>query len=70
MAIALVAALVMPASFAYAEEPPSADQAIPDITDDWLNAFEQEAVNMSSEHMQKLFGKILAGEIRQGKCPL
>jgi hypothetical protein len=46
-------------------EPPPADQAIPDITDDWLNAFEQEAVNMSSEHMQKLFGKILAGEIRR-----
>lgn len=45
--------------------PPPADQAIPDITDDWLNAFEQEAVNMSSEHMQKLFGKILAGEIRR-----
>jgi hypothetical protein len=43
------------------------EQAIPDISDDWLNAFEQEAVNMSSEHMQKLFGKILAGEIRRPK---
>ncbi|PIF74402.1 uncharacterized protein DUF2806 [Variovorax sp. 54] len=46
-------------------DPPPADQAISDITDDWLNAFEQEAVNMSSEQMQKLFGKILAGEIRR-----
>lgn len=36
-----------------------------EISDDWLNAFEEEAVNMSTEHMQKLFGKILAGEIRK-----
>ena len=47
------------------QQPPPADQPIPEITDDWLNAFEQEAANMSSEHMQKLFGKILAGEIRK-----
>jgi len=45
--------------------PPSPDQETADITEDWLNAFEQEAVNMSSEHMQRLFGKILAGEIRR-----
>lgn len=36
-----------------------------EIKDDWLNAFESEAINMSSEQMQKLFGKMLAGEIRQ-----
>ena len=42
-----------------------ADQPISDISDDWLNAFEQEAINMSSEQMQKLFGKILANEIRR-----
>ena len=36
-----------------------------EISDDWLNAFQQEAENMSSEHMQMLFGKILAGEIRK-----
>jgi hypothetical protein len=36
-----------------------------EISEDWLNAFESHAVNMSSEHMQKLFGKILAGEIRR-----
>jgi hypothetical protein len=38
-----------------------------DITDDWLNAFESEAVEMSSEQMQRLFGRILAGEIRRPK---
>lgn len=36
-----------------------------EISDDWLNAFESEAVNMSSEQMQRLFGKMLAGEIRK-----
>ena len=36
-----------------------------EISEDWLNAFESEAVNMSSEQMQTLFGKMLAGEIRQ-----
>ncbi|MDX4957827.1 DUF2806 domain-containing protein [Delftia acidovorans] len=33
------------------------------ITLDWLNSFASEAEKMSSEYMQKLFGKILAGEI-------
>jgi hypothetical protein len=37
----------------------------PPISEDWLNAFESEAAQMSSEHMQRLFGKILAGEIRR-----
>lgn len=36
-----------------------------EISEDWLNAFEREAVDMSSEHMQRLFGKILAGEIKR-----
>jgi Protein of unknown function (DUF2806) len=35
------------------------------ISEDWLNAFESEAAQMSSEQMQRLFGKILAGEIRR-----
>jgi hypothetical protein len=34
-----------------------------EISEDWLSAFESEAVNMSSEQMQKLFGKMLAGEM-------
>jgi hypothetical protein len=35
------------------------------ISDDWLNVFENEAAQMSSEEMQLLFGRILAGEIKQ-----
>ncbi len=35
------------------------------ISEDWLNVFEGEAAQMSSEQMQRLFGKILAGEIRR-----
>ncbi|MBR8284600.1 DUF2806 domain-containing protein [Burkholderia vietnamiensis] len=38
-----------------------------EISEDWLNAFEREATDMSSEHMQRLFGKILAGEIKRPK---
>lgn len=38
---------------------------VPSISDDWLNVFETEAAQMSSEKMQRLFGKILAGEIRR-----
>lgn len=37
----------------------------PPISEDWLNAFESEAAQLSSEQMQSLFGKILAGEIRR-----
>jgi hypothetical protein len=42
-----------------------ADEAaeIPPISDDWLNTFEKEASQKSTEEMQLLFGKILAGEI-------
>ena len=35
------------------------------INDDWLNAFEMEARLKSTEEMQALFGKVLAGEIRK-----
>jgi hypothetical protein len=35
----------------------------PDISQDWLNAFEREACDKSSDEMRLLFGKILAGEI-------
>ena len=48
----------------------SIDQPAPEqtdnvINDDWLNAFETEARQKSTEDMQLLFGKILAGEIRR-----
>ena len=35
------------------------------INDDWLNSFEEEVRQKSSEDMQLLFGRILAGEIRK-----
>ena len=35
------------------------------IDDDWLNNFEKEAKYKSTEEMQQLFGRILAGEIKQ-----
>ena len=37
----------------------------PVIGDDWLNEFEREASTKSSEDMQLLFARILAGEIRK-----
>ena len=48
----------------------SSDQSEPDesgetISDDWLNAFETEARQKSTEEMQTYFGKILAGEIKK-----
>ena len=46
------------------EEPGSAD-ANSEIEDDWLNAFARIAEDKSSADLQKLFGKILAGEIRK-----
>jgi hypothetical protein len=47
------------------EESATAAEEAPPISDDWLNVFEAEAGQMSSEQMQLLFGKILAGEIRK-----
>ena len=49
------------------EKKVDSDSSVDEISDDWLNAFEREAVDMSSDHMQKLFGKILAGEILRPK---
>jgi Protein of unknown function (DUF2806) len=42
-------------------EPTNSDQP---ISDDWLNQFEREASQKSTEEMQLLFGRILAGEIQ------
>ncbi len=41
------------------------DEAGETISDDWLNAFETEARQKSTEEMQAFFGKMLAGEIRR-----
>ena len=35
------------------------------IDDDWLNAFQENAKNCSKEDTQKLWGKILAGELKR-----
>jgi hypothetical protein len=40
-------------------------QQTPDISQDWLNVFEREACDKSSDEMKLLFGKILAGEVRK-----
>lgn len=40
-------------------------QEVPPINEDWLNNFEKEASQKSTEEMQLLFGRILAGEIQQ-----
>jgi len=37
------------------------------ISDDWINTFENEASSKSTEEMQYLFGRILAGEIQKPK---
>jgi hypothetical protein len=36
-----------------------------DVSDDWLNVFERYAEDASSEHLQTLWAKLLAGEIRK-----
>ena len=48
----------------------STDQSAPEesvdtINDDWLNAFETEARQKSTQEMQAFFGKVLASEIRK-----
>lgn len=35
------------------------------IADDWMNLFSSHAENASSEHLQLMWGKVLAGEIRK-----
>ena len=40
-----------------------ADEVGDTINDDWLNTFEAEARQISTEEMQAYFGKVLAGEI-------
>lgn len=43
---------------------PELDQAL-DVDDDWLNIFERHAEDASTERMQRLWGRVLAGEIRK-----
>lgn len=41
------------------------EQTPPQLDDDWLNVFERYAEDVSSENMQRLWGRVLAGEIRK-----
>lgn len=51
--------------------PSSASEALKEIDEDWLDGLSRHAENASSDRMRSLFGKILAGEIRQpGKYSL
>lgn len=47
------------------ERSPDEGGDVPPINPDWLNQFEQEARNVSTEEMQLIFGRILASEIQQ-----
>lgn len=47
-----------------AHDPPTSDAA-KEIDDDWLNLFATLAAGKSNADMQSLWGKVLAGEIRQ-----
>jgi hypothetical protein len=55
------------ASAAQTTSPEDPSNVNAEIDEDWLNVFESEAAEKSSEHMQMLFGKILAGEVRRPK---
>ena len=46
------------------EEAPSDKCTDQSIDDDWLNMWQENAGNISSEDLQQLWGKILAGEIK------
>jgi len=48
-----------------ASENPSEEQAIDEISDDWLNEFENYARLKSSDDMKLIFGKLLSGEIKR-----
>jgi hypothetical protein len=43
----------------------STDPNLPEANEDWLNVFERYAEDASSERMQKLWARVLAGEIRR-----
>lgn len=47
------------------DEPSPHETETPQLSQDWLNVFENEGAPLSSEEMQRLFGKILSGEIRK-----
>ncbi len=46
------------------ENPATTEDKQNDLDDDWLTAFSRYAADASTERLQKLYGRILAGEIR------
>lgn len=46
------------------EQPSATHSAEPDLDDDWLNTFERFAEDASTERLQKLWGRVLTGEIK------
>jgi len=42
----------------------ASEQPVSSIDEDWLNVFERYAEDASTERMQKLWGRVLAGELR------
>lgn len=47
------------------DEAAQPDGPVPELDDDWLNVFERYAEDASTERMQKLWGRVLAGETRK-----
>ena len=45
--------------------PPVNETVTNDIDDDWLNVFERYAEDASTERMQRLWGRVIAGEVRK-----
>ncbi len=58
-------AVITKAAIEDLNEDPGAVDAKGDIEDDWLNTFARISEDKSSADLQKLFGKILAGEVRK-----
>ncbi len=51
-----------------AENQAADETPIQDLDEDWLNIFERYAEDASTERMQRLWGRVLAGEIRKPGC--
>lgn len=47
------------------EQAAQSTEPLSDLDDDWLNVFERYAEDASTERMQKLWGRVLAGEVRK-----
>lgn len=63
---AVAAAMLEDLSYQAHDAEPAPDEALPPlIDDDWLNVFERYAEDASTERMQKLWGRVLSGEVKK-----